>query len=181
MSKIEYLNSLRKNNESAFYGLTQYSDMPEKEFTENFLQLDMYERINSRKDSSPRENSVSKRSIEELPQKVDWRERNVINKVINQKSCGGCWAFSVVANIESMFALKHGKLVSLSAQQLIDCSINNNGCNGGDMCSLLNWMLKNDVKVQSEEKYPLHLRTENCKINSTIDEGVQVEDYVCGR
>lgn len=46
-------------------------------------------------------------------------------------SCGSCWAFSVVASVESVSAIEGQPLVSLSEQELIDCDPNSMGCKGG--------------------------------------------------
>lgn len=79
-----------------------------------------------------------------------------------------------------MHALKNGATENLSVQQMIDCGgYDNDGCNGGDMCWLMQWIKDNDVPVLREVDYPLRLKNEECKMKNVS--GVRIGDFQCNK
>ena len=65
-----------------------------------------------------------------------------MNAVRQQGSCRSCWAFATTAALEGRYAIKKGSYVQLSEQQMIDCSTNNDGCNGGYPSAALEYIKK---------------------------------------
>lgn len=97
--------------------------------------------------------------------------------------CGACWAYSVISNIESMIAKKNKTKVTLSTQQMIDCAGNgNNGCYGGDTCSLLSWLTSNNVNIETENEYPTkYEENSTCSARDNQSEYYRVSDFSCTR
>jgi C1A family cysteine protease len=71
----------------------------------------------------------------------NWVELGVVTPIREQGKCGACYAFSSAASVESAIAIKTNNLVFLSAQQIIDCSLNH-GCDGGSLDKTFSYIKK---------------------------------------
>jgi len=104
--------------------------------------------------------------LKDLPATVDWREKNVVSAVKNQGGCGSCWAFSATESLESAVALSTGKLLTLSAQQIVSCTENPDECGGTGGCAgaipELAFGYVQGAGITSEANYPYQGVTGTC-------------------
>ena len=89
-----------------------------------------------------------------IPASVDWRT-SAVTGVKNQGSCGSCWAFSATGAMEGVNKIKTGSLISLSEQQVVDCSksYGNMACNGGLMDNAFKYAKANKMETEADYGY----------------------------
>ncbi|KAF4748824.1 hypothetical protein FOZ63_008104, partial [Perkinsus olseni] len=89
-------------------------------------------------------------SVEDLPKSVNYVTKGWVTEVKNQGTCGSCWAFSATGALEGFHKNVSGELVSLSEEELIDCT--SEGCLGGWMNESFQYVAEHGL--ESEKDYP---------------------------
>ena len=141
-------------------GITKFSDLTKQEFAKIYLNLN-YDAM-AMANFDPTIVKVSNAA----PAAYDWRDYGRVSPVKDQGSCGSCWAFSTVANLEGLYYANKGVMKTFSEQMLVDCDTSDSGCNGGLMEYAFTWLKKNGG-IMTDTDYPYKGVKSTCRSDKT--------------
>uniref|UniRef100_A0A667IHM3 Procathepsin L n=1 Tax=Lynx canadensis TaxID=61383 RepID=A0A667IHM3_LYNCA len=153
MQMIEQHNREHSQGKHSFtMAMNGFGDMTSEEFKQVLNDLKIQKHKKGKVFQAP--------LFAEIPSSVDWREKGYVTPVKNQ--VGQFMGCSFAFCFQGQMFRKTGKLVSLSEQNLVDCSWSqgNKGCHGGLMDKAFQYV-KDNGGLDSEESYPYH--NESCK------------------
>ena len=156
---VQFIYKHNQNYEKNFtLGINQFTDLTNDEF-KDFV-----------KSSKPKLYDFNKCDPmvtvkNNLPDSIDWREKNAVTEVKDQGQCGSCWSFSATGAIEGVNSIVNKFLQSFSEQELVDCSnerpYHNHGCNGGLMDSAFSYVIDNGLC--DDKDYPYDAKENECR------------------
>lgn len=169
---LQNLHKIRTHNDEAASGLHTYTkamnefgDLTGEEFKAKYTGF-----MGPRNAYSRSVNVADLSHVTPLADGIDWVAQGAVTPVKNQGQCGSCWSFSSTGSIEGAWFISKGKLVSLSEQDLMDCSKSegNNSCEGGLMDYAFEYVISNGG-ICSEASYPYLAADEStCKPCSSV-------------
>ena len=167
--KQNIMESFEEENSLYQTGITKFSDLTKQEFRRTYLNLNY--------------NAMAMANFEPIyikvsnaaPAAFDWRDYGRVAGVKDQGSCGSCWAFGTVSNLEGLYAKEKGVIKTFSEQMLVDCDNLDSGCNGGLEEYAYTWIKKMEelclnLTIYIKEKKELaNLMLVNMLISKLLD------------
>ncbi|CAI0425868.1 unnamed protein product [Linum tenue] len=163
---VKHIHKVNQKDKPYKLKLNIFADMTNHEFVKHFGGM-----LHGPRRQTP----FSHGETDNVPASVDWRKNGAVTPIKNQGKCGSCWAFSSVAAVEGINKIKTGELVSLSEQELVDCSKDNHGCDGGMMEQAFQF-IEQVGGLTTETNYPYEAKDESCN-SAKNAAAVQIDGY----
>ncbi|KJP88439.1 cysteine proteinase [Plasmodium fragile] len=196
--KMNYLKIKKHNETNQIYKMriNQFGDYSKKDFQSYFKKLlpipedlkkkyvvpfgSLHNEKGRKMDSNKYANPIN-----DMPDILDYREKGIVHEPKDQGLCGSCWAFASVGNVECIYAKEHEKtILTLSEQEIVDCSKLNFGCDGGHPFYSFIYAIENGICLGADYKYMakdnlfcLNYRCKN-KINLSSVGGVKENELI---
>lgn len=147
LQNLRYIREHNSLGRSYKLGVTRFMHLSDGDWEGIFHNMTKYLE-DQRSESTTNEDLF----LQASPSSWDWRDHGVTTPVKDQLSCGSCFSFSATETVETTWAIKSGKLLVLSPQQVVDCSKLNSGCNGGLQSRVYKYL--ENTEQCSESDYP---------------------------
>ncbi|KAH0888676.1 hypothetical protein HID58_051105 [Brassica napus] len=124
--------------------MTQFADLTNQEFLRNKFDCSRFGIFKGRHNLT---------DTTTTPSAKDWTKTGIVSPVRDQGQCEAGWAISSVGAVEAAYRKKYGIGISLSEQQLLDCSTNNKGCDGGAAANAFQYNVERKLNYRSFYPY----------------------------
>ena len=155
--KRNTMNALYEN-EPYIKGITQFSDLTQQEFKKMYLNFnyDAFAVANF----NPYHAKVSNAA----PAAFDWRDKGAVSPVSQQGANIPSSVIVTLDNLQSLYYLNKGKLVTFSQQMILDC-VETTQMIG----SIIQWLKNNGIESEADYPYSGHIGTCQADPSKYID------------
>jgi cathepsin L len=155
---MDFIAEHNKQNNTYRVGLNEFADLSIEEFSKM---------MNGFSNKQTEQADLHVVDPNDDPTTVDWRTKGYVTPIKNQGQCGSCWSFSTTGSTEGQHFKATNTLVSLSEQNLVDCSgsFGNQGCNGGLMDDAFKYIISNKG-IDTEASYPYTAKDGSCHFSA---------------
>ncbi|XP_006661546.2 zingipain-2-like [Oryza brachyantha] len=160
-----YINDFNKKENTTYeLGLNKFADMTMEEFTSMYTGFKVdAATIAAAEAAAALAPEPEEELLDVVPASWDWRQHGAVTAVRNQRPCGCCWAFTTVGAVEGAHAIATGQLLTLSEQQVLDCS-GAGDCIGGYPDRAIDFVAKQGIT--QAVNYPAYLGIQQtCRTN----------------
>ena len=167
---VDFIETTNKANKSFTVAMNQFGDLTIEEFSSIYLGMKY-----TFEGTFP---PATKAPTSSIPSHWNWNSKGAVTPIKNQQQCGSCWAFSTTGSTEGCHYLTTKNLVSLSEQNLVDCSTSygNQGCDGGLMTQAMTYIIQNGG-IDTEASYPYTASDGECEYNPA-NSGATLTSYI---
>jgi len=151
-------------------GLNKFADLTNEEYRNLYLMKMVIDRSDELATASSLPQIPLKSSLNvsaPFGDVINWANKGAVLPPKDQGQCGSCWSFSTTGAVEALNHIYTGNLISLSEQNLMDCSSSygNNGCNGGWPASAMQYIINNNG-IDRESDYPYQGVQGSCRFQA---------------
>ena len=159
-----------------------YSFLDHNRFMERKLQQTSFNSIDyPKKYKAMKFSSMHQLGSLKVPKSLDWNKISGVGRVKDQYKCNACYAFAGTAVVEAHARLINNKSISISEQEILDCSRKNNKCVGGQPYLVIDYIIKSGILTSRQYRYTG--RPSSCQANRIRKESKfnSVKGYIFAR
>ncbi|CAN6812182.1 unnamed protein product [Brassica oleracea] len=165
---LDLIGSTNKKGLPFKLGVNKFADLTNQEFLRNKFDCSRFGIFKGRHNLT---------DTTTTPSAKDWTKTGIVSPVRDQGQCEAGWAISSVGAVEAAYRKKYGIGISLSEQQLLDCSTNNKGCDGGAAANAFQYNVERKLNYRSF--YPYGGTQGKCRYESLVV-GKLIKSYGVG-